>query len=174
MALLESVFVAMVLHVAIPLEIMDFQPTSPLQLDSKAVAKCFREAAFGCSPGPGECANEMLRVCLDDHELLQLLFSAAKTSPDHDSMQKPDGRGGERNRNWHGFLEARCQVSGTTVCQDCGISLFSIDCVGAYDHVYCSAMLARFAYGETTTCVWEDEEGPPQRDEGREEQHDPR
>ena len=54
------------------------------------------------------------------------------------------------------------------------LTVTSIDGVGAYDHVYRSAMLskllevpalqkllpfARFAYGETTTYVWEDEEG---------------
>ena len=54
------------------------------------------------------------------------------------------------------------------------LKVTSIDGVGAYDHVYRSTMLskllevlalqgllpfARFAYGETTTCVWEDEEG---------------
>ena len=105
-------------------------------------------------------------------------------------------------------------MSGTTVCQNCGISLFpilirivhqreqiawdtssepspmptaltvtSIDGVGAYDHVYRSAMLskllevpslqgllpfARFAYGETTTYVWEIEEGVgPRNQAGR-------
>ena len=51
---------------------------SPLQLDSKAFAKCLREAPSGCPPGPGGCTNEMLRVCLDDHELFQLLFSASE------------------------------------------------------------------------------------------------
>ena len=59
---------------AIPREVLDFQPASPLQLDSMAFAKCLWEAPAGCSPGPGGCTNEMLRVCLDDHELFQLLF----------------------------------------------------------------------------------------------------
>ena len=74
----------------------------------------------------------MLRVCLDDHELLQLLFSASEdfargTVPPTvgrvlmvatmRALQKPDG-GGQRNRNWHGFPEARRQVFGTTVCQN--------------------------------------------------------
>ena len=63
---------------AIPREVMDFQLTSPLQLDSKCVREVFlREAPSGCSPGRG-CTNEMLRVCLDGHELLQLLFSASE------------------------------------------------------------------------------------------------
>ena len=43
----------------------------------------------------------------------------------HDSIAETR-RGGERNRHRHGFQEARCQVSGTTVCQNCGISLFTI------------------------------------------------
>ena len=57
--------------------VRSFQPMSPLQLDSKAFAKCLREAPSGCSPGPGRCTNEMFRVCLDDHELF-LLFSASE------------------------------------------------------------------------------------------------
>ena len=43
----------------------------------KAFAKCLRESLAGCSPGPGGCTNEMLRVCLDDLELFRLLFSAS-------------------------------------------------------------------------------------------------
>ena len=81
----------------------------------------------GCSPGPGRCTNEMLRVCLDDHELFQLLFSA---SEDFARGTGPStvGRagGGQRNRKWHGFSEARGQVFGTTIWQDCGISVLSI------------------------------------------------
>ena len=85
---------------AIPREAMDFEPTSPLLLDSKAFAKCLREAPSGCAPGPGGCTN-------DDHELLQLLFSASEdfargTVPPTvrrvlmvatmTALQKPDGR----------------------------------------------------------------------------------
>ena len=62
----------------IPQEVLEFQPDHPLQLDSKLFAKCLREAPSGCSPGPGGCTNEMLRVCLDDNELFQLLFSASE------------------------------------------------------------------------------------------------
>ena len=41
-------------------------------------AKCSREAPSGSAPGPGGCTNEMLRVCLDDGEVLQLLHLAAQ------------------------------------------------------------------------------------------------
>ena len=57
-------------------EVMDFAPESPLSLDGKIFAKCLRTAPSGCSPGPGGCTNEILRVCLD--ELLGLLSSAAE------------------------------------------------------------------------------------------------
>ena len=176
----------------------------------------FAEAPSGCSPGRG-CTNEMLRVCLDDHELLQLLFSAREdfargsVPPTVDrvlmvatmtALQKPDG-GEEGVRGIETGMAFRKEARR----QDCGISLFpipirfvhksgnrlrcvghiraltdanpvltvtSIDGVGAHDHVYRSAMLskllevpalqgllpfARFGYGETTTYVWEDEEG---------------
>ena len=63
---------------AIPCEVMDFQPMSLLQVDSKTFAKRLREAPSGCSSGPGGCTNEMFRVCSDDHELFQLLFSASE------------------------------------------------------------------------------------------------
>ena len=36
----------------------------------------------GSSPGPGGCTNEMLRVCLDDGELFQLLYLAAQDFAD--------------------------------------------------------------------------------------------
>ena len=62
----------------IPREVRDFPPQSPLSLDGKIFAKCLRPAPSGCSLGAGGCTNEILRVCLNDAELLDLLSSAAK------------------------------------------------------------------------------------------------
>ena len=64
----------------IPQEVLDFQPQCPLQLDPKLFAKCLREAPSGSSPGPGGCTNEMLRLCLEDNDLFQLLHSASEDS----------------------------------------------------------------------------------------------
>ena len=137
--------------------------------------------------------------CLSAKTLPEEQFAHGGPSVDgghHDSIA-------ETRREVRGIATGKAFVSGTTVCQNCGISQFpipptsagtdcvghiiraltdantaltvtSIDGVGAYDHVYRSAMLskllevpalqgllpfARFAYGETTTYVWEDEEG---------------
>ena len=131
----------------------------------------------------------MLRVCLDDHELFQLLFSASEdfargTVPPTvgrvlmvatmTALQKPDGgvRGIATGMAFR-RLVAKClarQFGKTveTVCSpfqfalstragtDCvghviraltdanpALTVTSIDGVGAYDHVYRSAMLAK-------------------------------
>ena len=62
----------------IPQEVMVYAPDSPLAIDMKIFAKCFRTAPAGSSAGPGGCSNEMLKVCLDDEETCQLLFQAAE------------------------------------------------------------------------------------------------
>ena len=59
-------------------EVMDFVPEEGVKLDAKLFATCRRSAPSGSSPGPGGCTNEMSRVCLDDHEALLLLTSAAE------------------------------------------------------------------------------------------------
>ena len=64
--------------VDIPQEVIDFVPDRPVELDMKLFTKCLQSAPSGCSPGPGGCTNEMLRLCLDDPELVQLLFRAAE------------------------------------------------------------------------------------------------
>ena len=64
--------------VDIPQEVIDFVPDRPVELDMKLSTKCLQSAPSGCSPGPGGCTNEMLRLCLDDPELVQLLFKAAE------------------------------------------------------------------------------------------------
>ena len=62
----------------IPLEVLNFQPNAPLELDRKIFAECLRRAPLGNASGPGGCTNEVLRVCLDDPEVLQLLSAAAE------------------------------------------------------------------------------------------------
>ena len=47
-------------------------------MDFVLFTKCLQSAPSGVSAGPGGCTNEMLRVCLDDTEVLQLLFRAAE------------------------------------------------------------------------------------------------
>ena len=59
-------------------EVLDFEPQSTLQLDAELFARCLQMAPFGSSPGPGGCTNEMLRVCLDDRETLELQTTAAE------------------------------------------------------------------------------------------------
>ena len=57
---------------------MEYRPDVPLALSWKTFTKCLRESPSGSSPRPGGCTNEMLRVCLDDEEVLQLLYLAAQ------------------------------------------------------------------------------------------------
>ena len=61
----------------IPREVLDFAPQAPMELNFKLFSICLRSAPAGSSPGPGGCTNEMLKVCLDDQETLQLLYCAA-------------------------------------------------------------------------------------------------
>ena len=56
---------------------LDFVPQHPLILDSSKFAKFLRTAPTGSSPWPGGCTNEILKVCLEDTETLELLTSAA-------------------------------------------------------------------------------------------------
>ena len=71
----------------IPREVMEIVPDRPLQLDFKLFTKCLQNAPSGCAPGPGGCTNEMLRTCLDDPEVFQLLFRAAE---DCESASRPE------------------------------------------------------------------------------------
>ena len=90
----------------IPAEVMEFVPDRPFELDHALFTKCLQSAPSGCAPGPGGCSNEMLRVCLDDCEVFQLLFRAAEDcasasmpesvkkafmSATITALQKPDG-----------------------------------------------------------------------------------
>ena len=125
---------------AIPREVLDFQPASPLQLDSKAFAKCLREAPAGCSPGPGGMhqrdasglsgRSRVVPVVVLCQRRLRQRNSSAHGGPSvngghHDSVAKTRRRG-ERNRNWDGFQEACGQVFSTTIWQDSGNSVFPI------------------------------------------------
>ena len=90
---------------AIHQNVMEFVPERPVELDVALFTKCLRSAPSGSASGPGGCTNEMLRVCLDDHELFQLLFRAAEDTAKADmpesvrkafmsatmtALQKPD------------------------------------------------------------------------------------
>ena len=61
-----------------PTRVVERDPESVLVLDPKLFAECLWKAPTGSASGPGGCTNEMLRVCLDDLELLQLLTTAAE------------------------------------------------------------------------------------------------
>ena len=173
----------------IPQQVIDYQPESPFQLDGEIFVKCLRTAPSGTSPGPGGCTNEMLRVCLDDTETLELLVSAAEDfaraeTPQEVSksfmlasmtaLQKKDG--GVRGiatgtafrrlvaktlaRQFGPAVEATCSpfqfALSTRAGTDCvghavrfatdanpEATVLSIDGVGAYDHVYRSAMMEK-------------------------------
>ena len=58
----------------IPQRVLEYSPKRPVVLSRKIFTKCLQEAPSGSSPCPGGCTNEMLRVCLDDGELFQLLL----------------------------------------------------------------------------------------------------
>ena len=62
----------------IPPEVMGYVPEQALMMDFALFTKCLQSAPSGVSAGPGGCTNEMLRVCLDDAEVHQLLFRAAE------------------------------------------------------------------------------------------------
>ena len=62
----------------IPPAVLEYTPERPLDLDADLFGQCLSSAPSGTSPGPVGCTNEMLRVCLDDREVLQLLFRAAE------------------------------------------------------------------------------------------------
>ena len=62
----------------IPEEVLRFRPEEQVKLKKSVFSKCFREAPSGSSPDPGGCSNEILRVRLEDGELLSLLHFAAQ------------------------------------------------------------------------------------------------
>ena len=62
----------------IPREVLEFNPSVPSQMEMRTFVDCLRSAPAGSAPGPGGCSYEMLKVCLDDPEVTQLLFMAAE------------------------------------------------------------------------------------------------
>ena len=63
---------------AIPGEVLEFNPSQPLQLEMWTFVHCLRSAPAGSAPDPGGCSYEVLKVCLDDPEVTHLLFMAAE------------------------------------------------------------------------------------------------
>ena len=123
----------------IPQEVMEFVPDRPLELDFKLFTECLQNAPSGCAQGPGGCTNEMLRTCLDDPEVFQLLFRAAEDcasasmpetirrafmSASMTALQKPDG--GAWHCNGHFFPQARCKDVGAPVWESGGSNLCPI------------------------------------------------
>ena len=128
----------------IPQNVMEFVPDRLVQLDLTLFTKC-----LFCAVHP---TNEMLRVCLDNHELFQLLFRAAEDCATADmpepvrkafmfatmtALQRPDGgvRGiatGTTIRR----LVARTRQFGKAVEATCAPFQFALstragtDCVG--------------------------------------------
>ena len=100
----------------IPLLVLDFVPECELKLDPKVFAICFRTAPCGSSPGPGGRTYEMLKVCLNDNDTLQLLtlvtedFARAQTpattrafmTSTMTALQKKEG-GCQGHCNWNAF-----------------------------------------------------------------------
>ena len=62
----------------IPVEVLNFVPGQALVLDATLFSKCLASARSVFAPGRGGCTNEMLKVCLDDAKVSQLLFLAAQ------------------------------------------------------------------------------------------------
>ena len=106
------------------------------QLD-RALFKCLQSALSGCAPGSGGGTNEMLRVCLDDREVFQLLFRAAKDcasasmpedvreafmSATMTALQKTRRRSA-RHCHWRFFSHACRQNCGTPVREGSGIGM---------------------------------------------------
>ena len=62
----------------IPLPVLEFNPDAPSSLKKELFVSALRTSPSGSAAGPGGCTNEVLRVCLDDAHVLQLLHSAAE------------------------------------------------------------------------------------------------
>ena len=162
---------------AIPREGMDYQPTSPA-VGFESVREVFAGSHVWLFSRPlGDVQTRCSASVWTITSCSSCCSLPAKTSPEdssahggpsvdgghHDNIAETRrGGGGERNRHWHGFQEARCQVFGTTVCQNCGISLFAIpirtvhkngtNCVG---HFIGTLTDANPALTVTSTTAWE-------------------
>ena len=200
----------------IPQEVLEYSPERPVVLSRKIFTKCLQEAPSGSSPCPGGCTNEMLRVCLDDGELFQLLYLASQDFADGSApaevcqaltrstmtpSRKTDGgvRGIASGTSFRRLVARQFGQEVEGVCSpfqfalstragvDClghavrtatdsdpGATVFSVDGIGAYDHVLRSAMLGKLLEEENLRCLlpfvrmvysqppryhWEDEDG---------------
>ena len=65
-------------------------PERPVDLDAD-LFQCLPSASSGAAPGPRGCTKEMLKVCLDDREVLQFLFRIAEDAA-RVEMQESVGR----------------------------------------------------------------------------------
>ena len=54
----------------IPHAVLETQPERALTLDQTIFHSCLQGSPSSVAPGPGGCTNEILRVCLDDAEIL--------------------------------------------------------------------------------------------------------
>ena len=61
---------------ALPQEVHDFQPDTPLTVDRKVFLQCLKSAPRGASPGPGGCTYEHLKLLLEDNDTVELLLEA--------------------------------------------------------------------------------------------------
>ena len=78
---------------ALPQEVHDFQPDTPLTVDRKVFLQCLKSAPRGASPGPGGCTYEHLKLLLDNDtvELLLEAVTRALMSARLTALTKPDG-----------------------------------------------------------------------------------
>ena len=68
-------------EVARPLgqEVLEFDPGSPVTLDTTTFLMSLKSAPQGSSPGPAGCTYEHLKVLLDERDTFQLLYMKKKT-----------------------------------------------------------------------------------------------
>ena len=155
-------------------------PRPPSGLGFEQVEKCFRTAPTGSFPGRGSCTNEILKVCLDDTETLELFdIGSGKLG------QSQSARGGEPvfhadlhdcspkegwrhqvNGHWDEFLTIRELQQRGQPTSDCVVHR----CHRSIDHVHRSAMVTKLleipvcmvlfhSSGTQTVNKWTDTDG---------------
>ena len=178
----------------IPAEVLNFVPGQVLVLDATVFSKCLASAPVGSAPGPGGCTNEMLKVCLDDAEVMQHLFLAAqdmaRAQIPHSArtfmfatmtaLRKEDGgvRGIASGTSLRRLVAKTLGRQFGKVVES-GQTILSINGIGAYDHVLRSAMMCklhsvpglrgllpfvRTTYAHPTSYRWQDAMGGEQGD----------
>ena len=63
----------------VPVEVLNFEPERPVQLDREMFLTSLKSAARGSSPGPGGCTYEHLKVLLDEEDTAELLYDVCCT-----------------------------------------------------------------------------------------------